>query len=247
MQTTTSMFIPLQYHQFDEALEAVMIAEEQQTAPRPSLADHPVFWMLLDGVEQLNTPNDYGVKMTTPVDHTPEVTIVTRVKAIAGFFNAGLTAQQWQAAADHHPAAEHIASELQEALNSTLAKDGTWTCAKLAPIMDRLDAVGFQTAFDKATLIFSITFKEHADVKIADTQHDLKNKRLLDEINGVDSMENPQGGWVDDKPTFTRQHPWKIQLKTPRPLVLRRQLPEEDRFQFRDVIVAKPSFPRRSD
>lgn len=217
MQTTTSMFIPLQYHQFDEALEAVMIAEEQQAAPRPSLADHPVFWMLLDGVDQLNTPNAYGVKMTTPVDHTPEVTIVTRVKAIAGFFNAGLTAQQWQAAADHHPAAEHVTRELQEALNSTLGKDGNWSCAKLAPIMDRLDAVGFQTAFDKATLIFSITFKEHADVKIADTQHDLKNKRLLDEINGVDSMENPQGGWVDDKPTFTRTHPWAISLSAPEP------------------------------
>lgn len=217
MNAATSMFIPLHYQQFDAALEAVMIEEEKQTAPRPSLADHPVFWMLLDGVEQLNTPHAYGVKMTTPVDHTPEVTIVTRIKAIAGFFNPGLTAQQWQAAADHHPAAEHIQRELQEALNSTLDKDGNWNCSKLAPIMDRLDAVGFQTAFDRSRMLFTITFKEHADIKISDTQHDLKNKRLLDELNGVDSMENPKGGWVDDKPTFSRSHPWAMVLETPRP------------------------------
>lgn len=217
MNAATSMLIPLHYQQFDEALEAVMIAEEQQTAPRPSLADHPVFWMLLDGVDQLNTPNDYGVKMTTPVDHIPEVTIVTRVKAIAGFFNPELNAQQWQAAADHHPAAEHIKRELQEALNASLDTDGNWNCSKLAPIMDRLDAVGFQTAFDRSRMLFTITFKENADVKISDTQLDLKNKRLLDDLNGVDSMENPKGGWVDDKPTFTRSHPWALLLGAPQP------------------------------
>lgn len=217
MNAISSMFIPLEYKQFDAALEAVMISEEQQTTARPSLADHPVYWMLLDGVDQLNTPNDYGVKMTTPVEHIPEVTIVTRVKAIAGYFNSGLSAQQWQAAADHHPAAEHVKRELQEALNASLDKDGNWNCSKLTPIMDRLDQVGFQTAFDRSRMLFIITFKPNADIKISDTQHDLKNKRLLDEVNGVGSLENPEGGWVDTHPTFDRSHPWTLLLGTPQP------------------------------
>lgn len=229
MKATLSMFIPLEYKQFDAALEAVMLKEEQATK-RLTLADHPVYGMLVDSVDQLTTPNAYGVKMTTPVDHTPEVTIVTRVKAIGGFFNPELTAEQWQAAVDHHPASAAIAAELQEALNN-----GT-----MNGLMDRLDATGFETTFNKTTWLFTIMFKEAADINIADTQRDLKNKRLLDDINGVDPMHNPTGGWHDDKPVFTRSHPWKLQLKDP-------NAPEAYRFKFRDVIVAPPTFPRRSD
>lgn len=229
MNATLSMFIPLEYKQFDAALEAVMLEEEQATK-RLTLADHPVYGMLLDSFDQLIPPNAYGVKMTAPVDHIPEVTIVTRVKAIGGFFNPQLTAEQWQDAVDHHPASEPIAVELQTALNN-----GTMNA-----LMDRLDDVGYQTTFNKTTWLFTITFKEAADIKISDTQHDLKNKRLLDEINGVDPMENPTGGWVDVKPTYTRTLPWKLQLKDP-------NTANAYRLVFRDVIVAKPQFPRRAD
>lgn len=217
MNAPLSMFIPLEYNQFDSALEAIMI-EEEQSHKRLTLADHPVYGKLVDSVVQLITPTDYGVKMTTPVDHTPEVSIVTRVKAIAGFFNPQLTAAQWQQAADHHPAAQFVQAELQSSLNAGKVGEDDWSWTELARVMDRLDEVGYLTAFDRATMVFSITFKESADIRIADTQHDLKNKRLLDEINMVDPMENPAGGWVDDKPTFTRSHPWTIQLKDPNTL-----------------------------
>lgn len=239
MNAALSMFIPFEFNQFDSALEAVM-NEEEQSLKRPSLADHPVYGMLLDSAVHLDTPNDYGVKMTTPVDHTPEVSIVTRIKAIAGFFNPELTAEQWQNAADHHPAAHFIQAELQSALNAGKVGDEDWKWTELAAVMDRLDEVGYMTAFDRSTNLFSITFKEAADNRIVDTQHDLKNKRLLDSINNVDPMENPKGGWADDKPTFSRSHPWKIQLLDP-------STDGAYRFQLSDVSVAKPSFPRRSD
>jgi hypothetical protein len=251
VQITLSKFNPLEYHQFDAALEAVMLEEEKQFTKSTSLASHPVYGLLLDTADQLMiATNAHGVKMTTPVTHTPEVNIVTRIKAIGGYFNPELLTEQWQAAADHHPAAPFIQEELQAALQASVSAQGDWNLVELAKIMDRLDDIGYQTAFDRSTMIFSILFKEHADIRMADTQQDLKNKRLLDEVNGVDAEHNPDGGWHDDKPVFTRQHPWKIQLKDPRPPVLRRQhteMADAHPFQFRDVIVAKPSFPRRSD
>lgn len=216
MNVALSKFNPLHYHQFDEALEAVMIEEEQQTAPRLSLAGHPVFGMLLDGVDQLNPPNDYGVKMTTPVDHVPEVTLVMRVKSIAGYFNSGVNTDHWQHLADRHPAGSFIHDELQAALDETLVRDtGAWSTVKLMALMDKLDTAGYQTAFDRAAMRFTITFREGAGVQLIDAQTDLKNKRLLDQINAVDPLENPTGGWHDPVNTFERVLTWSIQLAEP--------------------------------
>lgn len=214
----SSLFIPLDYKQFDVALEAIMI-EEEQSNKRLTLADHPVYGMLFDSTAQFTDQPTHGVKMTTPVNHTPEVSIVTRIKVMAGLFDPTLSAIEWQALCDEHPAAPFIIEELQAYVYVGKQSDGHWTFESLARVMDRLDAVGFLTSFDRSSLVFSITFKEHADIRLTDTQRDRKNKRLLDEVNGVDPMDNPKGGWVDNKPTHTRAHPWSFTLNPPLPLI----------------------------
>lgn len=213
----SSMHIPLDFKQFDVALEAIMI-EEEQSHKRLTLADHPVYGMLFDSTAQFADQPTHGVKMTTPVNHTPEVNIVTRVKGMAGMFDPTLSASEWQDICDHHPAAPFIIEELQAYVYVGKQTDGNWTYGDLTRVMDRLDAVGFLTSFDRSSLVFSITFKEHADIRLTDTQHDRKNKRLLDEINQVDPMENPKGGWADNKPTHTRVHPWSFTLNPPLPI-----------------------------
>lgn len=214
MNAVHSLNIPFDYSQLDVALEAIMI-EEEQSHKRPTLADHPVYGMLFDSTAQFADQPVHGVKMTTPVNHTPEVSIVTRVKVMASLFDPTLLASEWQVLCDQHPAAPFIIEELQAYVYVGKNVNDTWQWPELTRIMDRLDEVGFLTSFDRSSLVFAITFKEHADVRLTDTQHDFKNKRFLDEVNKVDPMDNPKGGWEDNKPTHTRVHHWSFSLNPP--------------------------------
>ncbi len=221
MNTAYLMHIPFDT-QFDVALEAIML-EEEQSRKRLTLVDHPVYGMLFESADEFTALPIYGVKMTSPVNHTPEVNIVTRVKAVASLFDSTLSATEWQSVCDQHPAAPFIIAEIQNCVN-------TAQYLELTQLMDRLDGVGFLTSFDRSSLVFSITFKEHADIRLTDAQNDFKNKRLLEVVNGVDPMDNPKGGWTDNKPSHSRVHPWSFTLNPALPIEgdYRRSVPTID-------------------
>lgn len=211
------MFINLPYPLDDAALEAIMVEEERKSSFPKTLQAHPVFSKLLDSADQLNTSTT-GVKMTTPVDHVPEVTIVSLIKSITPFFNPAISADHWQKAVDQHQCTPAIITMLQGALNAGVnpaSTTGGFSMGPLNVLMDKLDALGLTCTFNRETLVFSILFSENADVHLDATQRDLKNKPLLDFVNGVDVMENPTGGWIDSRPTMARSHPWTVQLTKP--------------------------------
>lgn len=213
---------------FDKSLEAVMQQEEQQRSTRVKHADlssHPIYGLLLEGPGELNTPQEGSVKMTLTPHYVPDVDIGNRVKAIGEFFNSSLTNEHWQKVADQHPAGPLIRDELQAALDATLMPSSDyWSTTELQPLMDRLDKLGFQCAFDKSTMTFSIMFSEACEVRLNDVQQDLRNKNLLDKINAGPSfldakpkvdMGETATGWVDPVKTYNRTLIWKIVLSKP--------------------------------
>lgn len=171
------------------------------------LEEHPIFKYLLDNPGQLNkesTMNDRTVY--PPQGAEMKASIVSRVTAIAEFFNNDINQDHWQLLCEKHPAADAIKMEISQAL-----KLGQYepSADMLRPIMDRLDAAGFMTSFDKQSQVFSITFQDRG-LALVDAQRDVKNKGLLDRINWQDDLLNPQGGWYEPNYRPGRMLHWRI-------------------------------------
>lgn len=204
---------------FNQELERVM-NQEKGIQAAASLKDHLIWNYLASDQRELDPPltvDGKAMRVVYPED-TPAPTLVSRVGVIGAFFNPQLPAEQWQRLCDHHPASVHIQDELQMALLFGM-KIGTqeWDTRALDVLMNQLDKAGYLSSFNRRTMVFTIMFSGYQGVNVIDAQKDLRNRGLLEMVNGINEDGTAKGGWQGEAQTFTEHasHSWKIQLREP--------------------------------